>query len=167
MLRRSKHLVNGTTLKTIYDALVLPHFDYCALVWDNSLQNKLVKLQNKAARILTDDSYETPSEAVRAKLNWETSQSRREKIIFLFMKETINGNSNNNIGDLFRISCNTSHNLRSSNKVLSLAKPNTNAIKRSFSYKGAVVWNNLQLAEKLQTLICWFYVVLTLLVIYI
>ena len=152
MLRRSKHFVNGTSLKTISDALVLPHFHYCALVWDNcskSLQNKLVKLQNKAARILTDDSYETPSEAVRAKLNWETSQSRREKLIFLFMKETINGNSNKNIGDLFRISCNTSHNLRSNNKVLSLAKPNTNAIKRSFSYKGAVVWNNLQLAEKL------------------
>ena len=60
LLRRSKHLVNGTTLKTIYDALVLPHFDYCALVWDNcskSLQNKLHKLQNKAARILTGDSY--------------------------------------------------------------------------------------------------------------
>ena len=123
LLRRSKHLVNGTTLKTIYDALVLPHFDYCALVWDNcskSLQNKLVKLQNKAARILTDDSYETPSEAVRAKLNWETSQSRREKIIFLFMKETINGNSNKNIGDLFRISCNTSHNLGSNNNSLKL-----------------------------------------------
>ena len=69
--------------------------------------------------------------------------------MFLLMKETINGNSNNNLGDLFRISCNTSHNLRSNNKVLSLAKPNTNALKRSFSYKGAVVWNNLQLAEKL------------------
>ena len=32
LLRRSKHLVNGTTLKTIYDALVLPHFGNCALV---------------------------------------------------------------------------------------------------------------------------------------
>ena len=65
------------------------------------------------------------------------------------MKETINGNSNNNLGDLFKISCNTSHNLRSNNKVLSLAKPNTNALKQSFSYKGAVVWNNLELAGKL------------------
>ena len=53
---------------------------------------------------------------------------------FLLMKETINGNSINNLGDLFRISCNTSHNLRSK-KVLSLAKPSTNALKRSFSYK--------------------------------
>ena len=69
--------------------------------------------------------------------------------MLLLMKETINGNSNNNLGDLFKISCNTSHNLRSNNKVLSLAKPNTNALKQSFSYKGAVVWNNLELAGKL------------------
>ena len=35
LFRRSKHLVNGNTLKVIYDAVVLPHFDYCALVSEN------------------------------------------------------------------------------------------------------------------------------------
>ena len=35
MLRRSKDLLDKNTLKTIYSAFVLPHFDYCALVWDN------------------------------------------------------------------------------------------------------------------------------------
>ena len=35
MLRRSKHLFGRDTLKTIYNAFVLPHFDYCALVWNN------------------------------------------------------------------------------------------------------------------------------------
>ena len=101
------------------------------------------------------------SAVVRARLNWETLQSRREKQMSLLMKETTNGNSNNNLGlgDLFKISCNTSHNLRSNNKVLSLVKPNTDALKRSFSYKGAVVWTNLQIAEKLYMVICWFYVV--------
>ena len=34
LLRSSKHLVNVTTLKTIYDALVIPNFYYCALVLD-------------------------------------------------------------------------------------------------------------------------------------
>ena len=51
MLRRSKDLLDKNTLKTIYSAFVLPHFDYCALVWDNfskTLQNKLQKLKNKA-----------------------------------------------------------------------------------------------------------------------
>ena len=32
LLRRSKDLLDSNTLKTIYSAIVLPHFDYCALV---------------------------------------------------------------------------------------------------------------------------------------
>ena len=55
MLRRSKYLFDRDTPKTIYSAFVLPHFDYCSLVWNNcskTLQNKLQKLQNKAARII-------------------------------------------------------------------------------------------------------------------
>ena len=82
ILRRSKDLLDKDTLKTIYSAFVLPHFDYCALVWDNcskTLQNKLQKLQNKAGRIITGDCYETPSDAVRTKLGWDTLQERREK----------------------------------------------------------------------------------------
>ena len=35
LLRRSKHLVNGNTLKAIYDVLVLPRFHYCALLSEN------------------------------------------------------------------------------------------------------------------------------------
>ena len=48
MLRRSKHLFDRDTLKTIYNTFVLPHFDYCSLVWNNcskTLQNKLQKLR--------------------------------------------------------------------------------------------------------------------------
>ena len=41
----------------IYNAfLVQPHFDYCSIVWGNcgeTLSEKLQKLQNRAARILT------------------------------------------------------------------------------------------------------------------
>ena len=75
LLKRSKDMLDSNALKTIYSAIVLPHFDYCALVWDNcslALKNKLEKLQNKAARIITGDSYEIRSDAVRSKLVWGT-----------------------------------------------------------------------------------------------
>ena len=32
ILRGSKYLYNKNTFKTIYNAFVLPHFDYCVLV---------------------------------------------------------------------------------------------------------------------------------------
>jgi hypothetical protein len=37
-------------------SIVLPYFDYCSLVWENCsvyLQDKLQKMQNRAARVIT------------------------------------------------------------------------------------------------------------------
>jgi predicted dinucleotide-binding enzyme len=56
LMRRIKQFVPKSTLVKIYNAIVLSHFDYCSLVWDNCcdyLKNKLQKLQNRAARIIT------------------------------------------------------------------------------------------------------------------
>ena len=49
---------NQETLKTMYYLLVLPFFDYCDVVWGDcskTLADKLQKLQNRAARIITRD----------------------------------------------------------------------------------------------------------------
>ena len=152
ILRRSKDLLDKDTLKTIYSAFVLPHFDYCALVWDNcsqTLQNKLQKLQNKAGRIITGDCYETPSDAVRTKLGWDTLQERREKQLETLMIQIMKGNSIDYLREFFTISFNQTYQLRSNNHVLYLPKPNTNALKRSFSYKGAAAWNDIELHRKI------------------
>ena len=135
LLRRSKDLLNSNTLKTIYSATVLPHFGYCVLVWDNcslALKNKLEKLQNKAAR----------SDTVRSKLGWGTLQERRDKTMSKLVKQIVNNKSINYLQELFAISSFSVYSLRSNNCSLSLPKPNTNALKRSFCYKGAAAWNN-------------------------
>jgi hypothetical protein len=36
MLRRMKAYVAQATLRTVYSALIMPHFDYCSLVLDNA-----------------------------------------------------------------------------------------------------------------------------------
>ena len=35
VLRRAKRMISNSSLKRLFKALVLPHFDYCSLVWDN------------------------------------------------------------------------------------------------------------------------------------
>ena len=35
VLRRAKNVISKESLERLYKALVLPHFDYCYLVWDN------------------------------------------------------------------------------------------------------------------------------------
>ncbi len=66
IMKRIKPFVTESVLQTIYKSLILPYFDYCSMVWDNaanytcSLQ-KLQKMQNRAARILTGNNYDIPS----------------------------------------------------------------------------------------------------------
>ena len=51
-----RHLVPLETLLTIYNALVQSHLDCCSAVWRNcnkGLSDKLRKLQNRTARIIT------------------------------------------------------------------------------------------------------------------
>ena len=60
-IKRIRHLVPQATLQLIYQALIQPHFDYCNIVWGNcgiTLRNKVQKLQNGAARVLTYSSYD-------------------------------------------------------------------------------------------------------------
>ena len=74
MLRRMKAFVLKSTLITIFKALILPHFDYCSLVWDNCskyLLDKLQKMQNRAARVITGRSYDISSSTVLRGLNWQ------------------------------------------------------------------------------------------------
>lgn len=55
-IKRVRHLVPPVTFNYVYQALVQPHFDYCNFIWGICglmLQNKLQKLQNRAARVLT------------------------------------------------------------------------------------------------------------------
>ena len=55
-LRIVRDFVDTPSLIMIYKALVEPYFTYCSSVWDSlgaSLSQKLQKLQNRAARIIT------------------------------------------------------------------------------------------------------------------
>ena len=48
----------------MYNALFMPYFNYCSTVWGNigkGLSNKIQKLHNTVARILTFSNYETRS----------------------------------------------------------------------------------------------------------
>jgi hypothetical protein len=48
-----------------------------------------------------------------------------------------------NISDMFTITNNATYRLRSNNRKLHLNKPNTDFMKKSFSYRAAFAWNNL------------------------
>ena len=144
-LKRVRPFISKETAIQIYNALIIPHFDYCSPVWDclsGYLSEKLQKLQNRAARVITKSPFDTSSNHLLSTLDWERLFLRRKKQKALMMFKTMNGLAPDYLQSLFS-QRHSVYNLRDSEGKLTLPKPNTNYLKRSFSYSGAMLWNNL------------------------
>ena len=58
------HESNHVSQLTIVNVYILPHFDFCYVIWGNcahNLEEKLVKLQISTARVILDCGFYTPS----------------------------------------------------------------------------------------------------------
>ena len=127
----------------IYNALIVPYFDYCSPVWDclnGYLSDKFQKLQNRAARVITKFPFDTNSNHLLTTLNWERLSIRRKKRKALMMYTTMNGHASDYLQRLFTHNY-SYYNLRNSEGKLALPKPTTKYLKRRF-YSGATLWNN-------------------------
>ena len=73
-IKRISPFVPPATLLYIYSALIQPHFDYCNLVWGNcgkTLSDRLQKLQDRTARLLTFSSYDADAKGLIRQLGWK------------------------------------------------------------------------------------------------
>ena len=146
-LKRARSFVPYETLRSVYMSLVQPHFDYCDSVWGNctkALANKLQKLQNRAARILTHSNYDANADFLIQQLGWKKLHSQRSIHKAVMIYKSLNGLAPDYLSAKFldRSSvCNYS--LRDTEGKLAVPMPHTNYMKNSFSYSGAVLWNSL------------------------
>ena len=137
--------ISKETAIQIYNALIMPHFDYCSPVWDclsGYLSDKLQKLQNRAARVITKSPFDVSSNYLLSTLSWERLPLRLKKQKALMMYKTMNDLAPEYLQSLFS-QRHSAYNLRYSEGRLTLSKPSTNYLKRSFSYSWAMLWNNL------------------------
>ena len=66
-----RQCISQQPLLTICLSPVQPYFDYCSLVWGNynqTCKSRLQKLHNRAARVITGDTYDIPSHEILSKL---------------------------------------------------------------------------------------------------
>ena len=70
VLSSLKHIISINVLRTIYNSLIVCHLNYGVLVWgtQSNLNNKIVKLQKRAVRIITSSNYLAHSEPIFKKL---------------------------------------------------------------------------------------------------
>ena len=134
-----------STLLNIYNSLVQPHFDYYSLVWGNcgkTLSNKLQKLQNFAARVITSSNFDVDVDSLFHKLSWKDLKSQRQIQNALMVFKSLNGLVPEYPTSKFIKRNESNYSLRDSvNKLVPF--PRTNDMKNSFSYSGATLWNSL------------------------
>ena len=119
--------------------LVRPYFDCCCEVWDGfgeTQSKRLQKLQNRAARIIMNMSNDIDHSVALQALSWVPLKTERKKVKSKMMYKLLNNMGPESLTNLFTYKREmTNYNLRNISSSLSLSKPRTNNMKKSFMYE--------------------------------
>ena len=142
ILRRVSHFIPFDTRVNMYNALVMPYFNYCGAVWGNinkGLADKLQKLQNRAARILTFSNYDVRSSVLLDELGWERLEYVRLKQLAVTMYKIHNNLSPSYLRRIFTNTNIHPQNLRNSELNYYVPRPRTESAKGG----PTVLWNKI------------------------
>ena len=102
-LKRIRGLIDQETAIKVYQGFIEPYF-YCAPVWDglgHTLSDRLQKLQNRAARVITRSSYDISSNLLLDQLKWNNLSVNRLKQKAFLMYKTLNGQTPQYLHEMF------------------------------------------------------------------
>ena len=154
MLSRLRHTLSLSDIKIVYNAIIMPIFDYGDVLYGSGAAkytDSLQKLQNRAFRIILGLSpYEHVSiKELHRRLGYKSLESRRYCHLNVMVYKAINELAPPYLNNSFHF-CQYNYSLRS-NGNLAILKPRTDYLKRTFSYRGAKQFNNLPTELKLPT----------------
>ena len=156
-LKHAKSFLPKETLKIIYTGIVEPHFRYCCSVWGcagSTEINQLQKLQNRAARIVTNSSFDAPSSPLIKSLGWKTIHelilNESQTMVFKSLHGlACVGLAPQSLCSFFTKSSQcSSYSLRNTETDLRLPLKKSSNGQKSFSYRGAKLWNSLSAESK-------------------
>ena len=142
-----KYLTLDAT-KTLVHAMILSRIDYAnALLYGipETQLNRLQRLQNRAARLITQDSKHVDSKTVLRKLHWLPIRARINFKVVLLAFKALNGLAPPYIRDMLTV-IEPKRNTRMSNSGVRLVEPRSKLKfggDRAFSVCAPRLWNSL------------------------
>ena len=153
LLKYAKRYVPLGTLDSMYKGILEPHFNYCCSVWGScgtTRLNKLQKLQNRAARILTDSDFDTSAAPLIQDLGWPTIGQLIHRETSTMTCKYLNQLTPAYLSDCFsKLSDSHTRFLRNSGTDVHIPRMRTSNGQKSFAFCGAKVWNDLDSETKL------------------
>ena len=150
MLKYSKKFLSLETVQKMYLGIVEPHIRYCCSVWgcagDKILQ-KLQKLQNRAARIVTNSPFEKASLPLISQLGWLNIRELIDFETATMVYKSLQGLAPPYMQDMWdmfhKLSDCWKRVLQSTETDLEIPRYKTSNGQRSFSYHGVTVLSQL------------------------
>ena len=154
MMKKIKGSVPKDSLVTLYKTLVEPYLRYGNIIWGqcgNTLTEKVQKLQNKAARIISGTSFEeTNHDDLLRELNWMNVRHLISHDLAVSMFKLRNGLSpsqcTENLQTISEIHGYQTRSVTSNDYYLQ--KFSQSYGQKAFTYIGAKTWNNLPVQVK-------------------
>ena len=152
MLKYAKRYLSLQTIQRMYFSIVESHFRYCCSVWgcagDTALR-KLQKLQNRAARVVTNSPVDHASLPLISKLGWLTVNEMIDFETACMVYKALHGLAPPYMKSMFqKLSESCNRTLRNTSTDLRIPFCKTSNGQRSFSYRWVTVWNQLSLEIK-------------------
>ena len=92
-LKYAKHFLPDTVVTALNTSIIEPHFQYCCSDWgccNSTGILQLQKLQNRAARIVTNSHFDAPSKPLIQNLGWKTIQELINRQVNLTVFKCLN-----------------------------------------------------------------------------
>ena len=105
LLRQLAKYVSTNVLKKFYQGYILPLIDYGSITWSGTTSaniERLLKLQKRAARIILQTDYSTPSAEMFAELGWQPINKRLAYNKAVFTYKALNGQTPQYISELLK-----------------------------------------------------------------
>ena len=149
LLRRLSRVLSKHLLSKVYTSIVKPHIEYCLSVWGNCAKvdlNKLQRLQNRAARIVTNNyDYDVHSIDLVRGLKWLSVTQLRDLQLASLMYKCINDKVPHYLSDSvnFNNDGNFYETRSSQSNMFHIDVPRKVRCEQAFSYKGPMLYNSL------------------------
>ncbi len=161
VLGKSRFFLSQELALYLYKQLILPLLDYGDVLYDGTSQKNshvIQKLQNAAFRRILKAPKLTPTQCLHDDLGMDRLHIRREKHICTEMYKIVHEIHPISLKSYVQMLDNVSNRVtrQSSALALYICKPRLELTKRSFFYRGPILWNNLPVyVQEAPTLECF------------
>ena len=145
-LRKLREVLPTETKRKVYNALVLPHLDYCSVVWQEctkELQQKVERIQNYGMRLILSKPPRTPSAELRTALGWTPLTERRRLSRLALVHRCVHKKCPEYMKDMLVSNETVGCRMTRGFEKLHLFRVNTELFRRSFTFRGSQDWNSL------------------------